>query len=483
VLFNSYEFLLAFLPLAVLGYFALNRAGRLGGNAFLVLASLFFYAWWRSEFLLLLAASIVVNFAAGREIVRRAAEGRPRKALLAAGIAFDLAVLAYFKYANFFAENVATLLGLAVPRLEIVLPIGISFFTFTQIAFLVDAHQGKAAEPEFTNYALFVTYFPHLLAGPILHHREMMPQFADASLKRVDWDNVARGLALLAIGLGKKVLIADPLAAWANAGFAAAATLSTLDAWIALACYTLQIYFDFSGYTDMALGMALMMNIRLPENFDSPYRATNLRDFWRRWHMTLMRFLRDYVYIPLGGSRRGELLTAAFLVATFTLGGLWHGASWTFVLWGLANGVGLVVVRLWSRAGFRLPAPVAWAITFLAVMLGWVLFRSPDLATARAMYEALFGLRGAEAVLTVGEWTWLRWLRSMTLHGLAVNWAGVSTLATLVVAGIVAALPANSMAVVRAMRFEWRMQAATAALLVAGILAIANPTEFLYFNF
>jgi D-alanyl-lipoteichoic acid acyltransferase DltB (MBOAT superfamily) len=221
VLFNSYEFLLAFLPLAVLGYFALKGHG----NLFLVAASLFFYAWWRVEFVALLLASIAVNYTIGRAIVLRAARGEATKALLVAGIAFDLALLAYFKYANFFAENVAALLGVAAPRLDVVLPIGISFFTFTQIAFLVDAHQRKAAEPNLVNYSLFVTYFPHLLAGPILHHREMMPQFADPALRNVDWENVARGLALLAIGLAKKVLIADPLALWANAGFAAAPTL------------------------------------------------------------------------------------------------------------------------------------------------------------------------------------------------------------------------------------------------------------------
>ncbi|QJR16178.1 MBOAT family O-acyltransferase [Usitatibacter palustris] len=478
MLFNSYEFLLAFLPLAVLGYFALKGHG----NLFLVAASLFFYAWWRVEFIALLIASIAVNFTIGRAIVQRAARGEATKALLVAGIAFDLLLLGYFKYANFFAENVAALLGIAVPKLDVVLPIGISFFTFTQIAFLVDAHQKKAAEPNLTNYALFVTYFPHLLAGPILHHREMMPQFADASLKRVDWDNVARGLALLAIGLAKKVLIADPLSVWANAGFAAAPTLGFGDAWLATLCYTLQLYFDFSGYTDMALGMALMMNIRLPENFNSPYRSRNLQDFWRRWHMTLMRFLRDYVYIPLGGNRRGATLTAAFLVLTFTLGGLWHGANWTFVLWGLANGLGLVVVRLWSRTGIAMPVFLAWAITFLAVNLGWVLFRAPDLATAGSMYQALVGAHGFGA-LTVTEWRWIPSLPQLTLASAATNWDNVSTFITLLAAGFIAAWPRNSMAIVREMRFGWPLQAATALALVAGVLALANPTEFLYFNF
>ena len=466
MLFNSYEFLLAFLPIVIAGYFAIARL-RLRGNdqwanAWLVLASVFFYAWWRAEYLALLGASIAVNFAVGRSIMRRAAQGLPTKAFLVAGIAFDLALLGYFKYANFFAENIAALLGTPAAHLNVILPIGISFFTFTQIAFLVDAAKGKAAEPSPVNYALFVTYFPHLLAGPILHHREMMPQFADATNKRLVWENVARGLALLAIGLGKKVLIADPLAIEANAGVGSVVPLTFGDAWFAILCYTMQIYFDFSGYTDMALGMALMMNIRLPQNFDSPYRRRNLQEFWRHWHMTLTRFLRDYVYIPLGGNRRGEAYTAFVIVATFVLGGLWHGANWTFVLWGLLNGVGLVVVRLWSRTGLRMPSFAAWAITFLFVNVAWVLFRAPDLATAQSFYLSLFGGRGFQH------------LRGMP---------SAYTLATLGVACVLALLPRNSMRIAGEMTFGWPMQAATAILLAAGILSVGNPTEFLYFNF
>jgi alginate O-acetyltransferase complex protein AlgI len=462
MLFNSFEFLLAFLPVAVAGYFAFNRLSGRWGNAWLVAASLFFYAWWRVEYLALLAASIAVNFIVGRTVMRRATQGLPTRAILVAGIAFNLVILGYFKYANFFMENLATLLGTAAPHLDVILPIGISFFTFTQIAFLVDAHKRKAAEPDPVNYSLFVTYFPHLLAGPILHHREMMPQFADPTNKRLDWENVARGLALLTIGLAKKVLIADELALQSNAAFGSVVPLTFGDAWFAILCYTMQIYFDFSGYTDMALGMAQMMNIRLPQNFDSPYRRRNLQEFWRHWHMTLTRFLRDYVYIPLGGNRRGEAYTALAIVVTFLLGGLWHGAHWTFVLWGLLNGVGLVALRLWSRTGLRIPAIAAWAITFFFVNMAWVLFRAPDLATAISFYSTLFGGRGFAAI-----------------RGAPPAYA----LATLAVACVIAMLPRNSARIVSEMSFGWLMQAATALLLAAGILSLANPTEFLYFNF
>jgi D-alanyl-lipoteichoic acid acyltransferase DltB (MBOAT superfamily) len=463
VLFNSYEFLLAFLPIVAAVYFAINRVRPgLAGNAWLVAASLFFYAWWRAEYLALLAASIAVNFSIGRAIMRRAAAGSPTKALLVAGIAFDLALLGYYKYANFFVENVAALLGTTPPHLNVVLPIGISFFTFTQIAFLVDAQRRRAEEPNPVNYALFVTYFPHLLAGPILHHREMMPQFADPTNKRVQWDNVARGLALLAIGLGKKVLVADPLALQANDAFASVVPLTFADAWLAILCYTMQIYFDFSGYTDMALGMSLMMNIRLPQNFDSPYRQRNLQEFWRHWHMTLTRFLRDYVYIPLGGNRRGEAWTCCALVLTFVLGGLWHGANWTFVAWGLMNGVGLVIVRLWSKSGIRLPVLAAWAITFLFVNVAWVFFRAPDLHTAGTFLASMFGAQGFTG-----------------FRGVPAPY----TLATLAIACAIVAFPKNSARVAAEMSFGWPMQVVTALLLAAGILSLGNPTEFLYFNF
>ena len=460
MLFNSYEFLLLFLPVVVAGYFVANRWQL--GNVFLVGASLFFYAYWRPEFIWLLVASIAANFLVGHGIMQRRARGQPTKGMLVAGIAFDLLLLAYFKYANFFAANAADLFGIPEPHLDVILPIGISFFTFTQIAYLVDAHHGKAKEPNLVNYSLFVTYFPHLLAGPILHHREMMPQFADTANKRANFENMARGLTLLAIGLGKKVLIADTLSPSVGEAFATGHSLTFGDAWLATLSYTMQIYFDFSGYTDMALGMALMMNIRLPQNFDSPYRQRNLREFWRHWHMTLMRFLRDYVYIPMGGSKRGEAFTAFALVATFALGGLWHGANWTFIWWGVANGVGLVVVRWWSKAGIALPFIIAWAINFLAIMFGWVFFRAPDMSTAGSIFESLFGMKGFEGVSTVVE---------------------PYTMSILAIACIIAAMPRNSNRIAEELRFGWPMQVAVSLLLAAGILSVGNPTEFLYFNF
>jgi D-alanyl-lipoteichoic acid acyltransferase DltB (MBOAT superfamily) len=290
VLFNSHAYLIYFLPIAALGFFAFGRNPRWAVR-WLVATSLFFYAWWNPLHLPLILASIAANFA----FARRIEHAVHRKRWLVAGIAANLVLLGVFKYADFILRTLAQAGLVPLVQLDLALPLGISFFTFTQIAFLVDVGRRKAAEPSADNYALFVTFFPHLLAGPIIHHSEMMPQFASATNKRVAWDNVAGGLFLLAIGLVKKVFLADPLVPLVAAGFDHATSIGALQAWVSALAYTLQIYFDFSGYTDMALGAALLFNIRLPINFDSPYRSLSLREFWHSWHMTRSRFLREYV--------------------------------------------------------------------------------------------------------------------------------------------------------------------------------------------
>ena len=477
MLFNSYVFLLAFLPVAVLAYFAFGRRSPGLANAWLAVLSVAFYAWWKVAFVPILALSIAVNFAVGRALARRAAAGATR-GLLAGGIAFNLGLLGLFKYADFFVENLNAATGSQLGAPGLLLPLGISFFTFTQVAYLVDAARGQAREYAPVNYVLFVTFFPHLLAGPIIHHREMMPQFADASLKRPDWDNLARGLALVILGLAKKVLVADTLAPWADAGFASAATLTFVDAWIAMLAYAMQLVFDFGGYTDMALGAALMVNIRLPLNFDAPYRAANLQEFWRRWHMTLSRFLRDYVYIPLGGNRRGEGRTMALFVVTFVVGGFWHGAAWTFVAWGFAHGLGLVVFRLWSRTGYRLPRPVAIGVTALFAMACFVIFRAASLSDAGAILAAVAGLKGFGGV-TVEAWSFLA--RTGVPAGELVP--GLAVLATLVAALVLQFTPRTAMNIVERMDFGPARIAAFGGLAALALAFVANPTEFIYFIF
>ncbi len=278
--------------------------------------------------------------------------------------------------------------------MHIVLPLGISFFTFTQIAYLVDAYRDEVKEMDYLNYTLFVTFFPHLLAGPILHHKEMMPQFDSIKSKVINYKNISAGLFLFSIGLFKKVVIADTFAQWANAGFNTAASLNLFEAWATSLSYTFQLYFDFSGYTDMALAVALMFNIRLPINFNSPYKALNIQDFWRRWHITLSRFLRDYIYIPLGGNRNGELRTYSNLFTVFLVGGLWHGASWMFIIWGASHGIAIVIHRAWQQFGLKMNTLLAWFITFNFINITWVFFRAKNWDMAHNILAGMIGQHG-----------------------------------------------------------------------------------------
>ena len=406
MLFNSYAFIFVFLPAVLLGFFQLARLHPRYAAAWLALASLAFYGYWNPAYIGLLLGSIICNFAFGTWLAR--SFGRRGTHLLVVAIAANLVLLGYYKYANFFLSSIDTLSGANWSLGQIILPLGISFFTFTQIAFLVDTWQGKVKEFNFVHYVLFVTYFPHLIAGPVLHHREMMPQFAHSETYRLDWGNIANGMMLFTLGLCKKTLLADAIAPYATAIFDGVQHGSSIgvlptayEAWAGALAYTLQIYFDFSGYTDMALGIALMFGVRLPINFDSPYKATSIIEFWRRWHMTLSRFLRDYLYIPLGGNRHGKLRRYLNLMITMVLGGLWHGAGWTFVLWGTLHGIYLTINHLWrdliadkylKRVPRWFSMPLGGMLTFIAIVTSWVLFRATDLAQAVTMLKAMYGL-------------------------------------------------------------------------------------------
>lgn len=400
MLFNSAIFLFAFLPVALAGYWVLVAGERAtAGRAFLVAASLFFYGYWEARYVLIILLSIAFNYAVGSAIRARGGSGSSggpgAAALVATGVAANLLLLGYYKYTNFLIDTLADLSDLELHVRQIVLPIGISFFTFQQIAYLVDCRRGQAEDRGILNYALFVAFFPQLIAGPIVHHAEMMPQFARPRLRGL-LDNLAVGLTIFAIGLFKKVVLADGIALGSTPVFAAAeagATPDLFQAWQAALCYTFQIYFDFSGYSDMAIGLGRMFGVRLPINFASPYKATSIIDFWRRWHITLSRFLRDYLYIPLGGNRRGPARRLANVMITMALGGIWHGAGWTFLLWGVLHGAYLVTNQAWRRTGWHLPGgrPTAWVLTFALVVLAWVPFRAESWAAASRMYAGLFG--------------------------------------------------------------------------------------------
>ena len=483
MLFNSYTFIFAFLPLALLGFFACARLGPGIAAAWLALASLLFYAAWNWRFCGLLLVSIAVNFAGGRLLSRSAGKSR---ALLPALVALNLLTLGLFKYLGFLAATATTLLHTPIDIPAIVLPIGISFYTFTQIAFLVDTARGQARKPNFIHYLLFVTYFPHLVAGPILHHAEMMPQFRNAGTYAPRIDAIAVGLTVFMIGLFKKVVLADQVAVYADAAFAPAqaAGLSFSAAWGGALAYTLQIYFDFSGYSDMAIGLSKLFNIRLPINFASPYQATSIIDFWRRWHMTLSRFLRDYLYIPLGGNRHGPAWRMVNLMATMTLGGLWHGAGWTFVIWGALHGFYLVANHFWrgARIAANWPRPLAaftgWAATFLAVVVAWVFFRAPDLRTALSV---LAGMSGRHGRLLPVEFDSLEVALIAGLMGVALLCPNLAR----IMARDDLALSASAVLPSRWLRWRPTPAWATlcAAMFILSLLQMTHVSPFLYFQF
>jgi D-alanyl-lipoteichoic acid acyltransferase DltB (MBOAT superfamily) len=401
MLFNSYVFIFVFLPLTVAIYHLLRGNGLVRMAIFsLVVASLVFYGWWSLQYLGLLLALVTADLLIATQIAKwRESDRRLAKLFLVIGLSINLSALGYYKYANFFVDNVNGLFGADLVLATIVLPIGISFFTFQKIAFLFDLYVGKVERVDPLDYFLFVTFFPQLIAGPIVHHSEVIPQFA--RLDRVLPVTFVSGVTIFIIGLAKKVLLADTAAQYASPHFDAAffgTAPDMLTAWSATLAYSAQIYFDFSAYSDMAIGIGLLFGIHLPVNFDSPYKSLNIIDFWRRWHITLSRFLRDYLYLPLGGNRRGKFRRYVNLLIVMVLGGIWHGAGWTFLIWGALHGTYLMINHGWHRlqlsADNRLYAVAAWLITFLSVAVAWVFFRAADVDTAFTVLNGMAGANG-----------------------------------------------------------------------------------------
>jgi D-alanyl-lipoteichoic acid acyltransferase DltB (MBOAT superfamily) len=484
MLFNSAQFIFVFLPIVLSVFFLLGKLReQMLALMWLAAASLFFYSWDDPYRLLpLIVFSIVFNFMIGRMLL--ASQSR---VVLAIGICGDLLLLGYFKYAGFAVESFSDVTGIVVQKPNIALPIGISFFTFTQIAFLVDAYRGEAREYEPIHYTLFVSFFPHLIAGPIYHHKEIMPQFQMQENFRFHVSNLGLGLTWFALGLAKKVLFADVLAQYATPIFDAAAAgkpVGLVEGWIGVSGFALQLYYDFSGYTDMAIGLALMIGIRFPLNFNSPYKAQSLVDFWRRWHMTLSRFLRDYLYIPLGGNRKGPRRRYVNLLITMLLGGLWHGAAWTFVIWGAIHGCGLVVNHAWNKIAdayrLQLPNAIAWALTLVFVMLAWVPFRADNLSATFTMWKSVLGVQG----LAPGE--------TMTATQLAT---GAICIVGLLVVALFAPntqqLLSDPRVIVPGLRqpsrfipsLRWAVAAGVVFGIAVSFIITQRPTEFLYFRF
>jgi len=398
MLFNSYEFIFAFLPISFFVYFYLNsKKLTTAAKAWLVFTSLFFYSWWNIMYLPLILISILFNYTITNTMIEYDKSRRKyfsKRSLLHAGLLFNIGLLVYFKYMDFFISNTNTISGSDIELLHLALPLAISFFTLQQIAFLIDSYEGLVKEKNFLDYTIFVTFFPQLIAGPIVHHKEMMPQFANVRNKVKNYKNIAIGLFIFSIGLFKKVVIADTFAVWATQGFDVATTLNLFEAWATSLSYTFQLYFDFSGYTDMAIGAALLFNIKLPINFNSPYKATGMIDFWQRWHITLSNFITTYIYTPI--VRSFDRLTfhkAMFAtVITFLIAGLWHGASWMFIIFGGLHGLGLIINHYWKKRKIKLNVVLAWFITFNFVNITFVFFRAKEWDDAVKVLGSMFSL-------------------------------------------------------------------------------------------
>lgn len=398
MLFNSYEFIFLFLPISFFVYFYLSyKRLTTASKSWLVFVSLFFYSWWNVTYLPLILTSILFNYSIASTILEYNNRKKiffSKKTLLQIGLFLNLGLLLYFKYMDFFIANLNWSLNSNIPLMHIVLPLGISFFTITQIAFLIDCYEGLVKEKNFLNYMLFVTFFPHLLAGPILHHKEIMPQFASMKNKVKNYKNIAIGLFIFSIGLFKKVVIADTFGKWVNIGFDTATTLNLFEAWITSLSFTFQVYFDFSGYTDMAIGAALLFNIRLPQNFNSPYKATNIIEFWLRWHMTLTNFVSYYIYTPMLLSFKKMTFSKAMLITfiAFVIVGLWHGASWTFIVFGVLHGIAAIINHIWKKTKIKMNKILAWLITFNFINITFVIFRAKEWNDAFKILYGMFSL-------------------------------------------------------------------------------------------
>ena len=511
MLFNSVEFIFLFLPITLFGFFCLARLGQNYATAWLFAASLSFYSWWDWHYVGLLLGSIAFHFYIGTWLTKL--NQIHKKRLLVGAIGFDLSALVYFKYADMFIGTWNLASSHHIALLNVVLPLGISFFTFTQIAYLIDVYDGKVKEVRALHFGLFVTYFPHLIAGPVLHHKEMMPQFANPLTYRLRLPLIALGTSIFVIGLGKKVLIADNLSSYAGHIFQPQADIQFMQAWIGILAYSFQLYFDFSGYSDMAVGLSILFGIKLPINFYSPYKARNISEFWRRWHMTLSRFLRDYLYIRMGGNRLGKTRRYFNLIITMFLGGMWHGAGWNFAVWGLLHGAFLCLHEAW-RASFGRLIPVnklfqrlAVVVTFTGVVFAWVPFRASNLDMTLTIWKSMVGLGGfslPEVAFSlfpkVGEF----------LRGFGVSEAiGGGQKFTfgifwIFISAVTAFLAPNTMQIHRRFkaaiiepsllqpqtnkvfitaRFQKTWALCVALLFALCLLSLSKPSEFLYFQF
>lgn len=484
MLFNSYVFVLLFFPLCLAGYFGLNyRKHYTLAQLFLLAMSLWFYGFFNPAYLSIIIVSIILNYGFSMALLSVRSQVL-KKLLLAVALCGNVGILFYYKYFDFFMVNVTALIGMDYTLKNILLPLGISFFTFQQLSYIIDSYKGEVPKYNFLQYASFVAYFPQLIAGPIVTHDELVPQFMDETKKRINWDNMSQGLYMFVLGMAKKVLIADTFGLAVNWAFENVGLLDSTNALIAMMAYTVQIYFDFSGYCDMAIGIARMMNFDLPLNFRSPYKAVTIGDFWSRWHMTLTRFFTKYIYIPLGGSRRGLARTCINTLVVFLISGIWHGANWTFILWGCLHGVCMVTEKCFRTYINKIPRCINWFVTFLFVSVTWVFFRADSIGQAMEFLSQLvsfdFGPINANilAAFELPELVFM--LKQIHLGSMAPK---------LLLAGFFAAAMVLMLGMKNAYEWMGRFKPTLLNMLVISFLlmwcvfSFAGISTFLYFNF
>ncbi len=486
--FNSYIFVLLFLPLSVVGYFLLNKLKLYNtSKVFLICMSLWFYGYFNYSYLPIMVVSILFNWFVSRAICKIEQRNMAKKLFLALGILFNLGLIFYFKYFDFFVENINAAFGSDFMLRNIILPLGISFYTFQQVSYIVDSYKGQTANYNFIDYALFVSFFPQLVAGPIALHGEMIPQFKDEGNKRVIYENLSEGIYVFSIGLFKKVMIADVFGVVVNWGYSNVHSLSSLDAILIMLAYTFQIYFDFSGYSDMAIGIGKMFNINLPANFNSPYKATSIVDFWARWHLTLTRFLRNYVYFPLGGSKKGVKRTYINILIVFLLSGLWHGATWLFILWGALHGIANAATRLFNKGWAKMHRVLQWLATFLFVNLTWIIFRAESTEQMLVMLKKVLffsdGFTISKDVVHNFELIEFSYLWSVLVQVFSVpNIIYDLTALVYFVGSILIVLLLKNINEIKFVP-SVKNSIATCVLLVWSIVSFSGLSTFLYFNF
>lgn len=481
MIFSSYEFIFLFLPIVFSIYFYINKIKHVKlATSFLALSSLFFYSWWNIIYLPLILSSVAINYVLSCLIISLK---KRRKFILITGISFNLLLLGYFKYSDFFLQNINLIFSNEFSLLHLTLPLAISFFTFQQIAFLIDTYKGFVLKHNFLNYLVFVTFFPQLIAGPIVHHKEMMPQFSSFENRFINFKNIYLGIFIFSIGFFKKTVLADTFSVWAINGFDVMEQLTFIEAWVTSLSYTFQLYFDFSGYTDMATGAALLFNIKLPLNFNSPYKSTNIRDFWQRWHITLSRFLRDYVYIPMGGNRYGSFKMYSNLFVTFLIGGFWHGAGWTFILWGSVHALAIIVQRIWSNTGIALNRILAWFITFNFINLSWVFFRAEQWEDAEKVLNGMFGLSGFQLPNLFQNFSFFQ-NKNIQFGEVFKNFNNDSEISFwIIVAFAICLFFKNSTQILRSHKPNKRINFFIIFLFLISLLNLHNKADFIYFNF